>query len=125
MNPSPVELPELLQRLKVNCLGGVRDGTRLRVQCEMVLCDVSEPAGPGVHLYECWTERRNGDGVVKEGQGEGEDENGLQPAANEERVLEMKAPAAWPGLTKASLILGLPTGLVASLATGTSLIVAS
>lgn len=69
MNPSPVELPELLQRLKANCLEGVRDGPRLRVQCEMVLCDVSEPAGPGVHLYECWTERRNGDGVVKKGKG--------------------------------------------------------
>lgn len=66
MNPSPVELPELLQRLKANCLEGVRDGPRL---CEMVLCDVSESAGPGVHLYECWTERRNGDGVVKKGKG--------------------------------------------------------
>lgn len=71
INPSPVELPELLQRLEANCLWGVRDGTRLRVHCEMVLCDVSEPAGPGCvsYLYECWTERRNGDGVVKKGKG--------------------------------------------------------
>lgn len=42
----PVELLEVLQRLKANCLGGVRSGTELRVQCEIVLCDVSEPAGP-------------------------------------------------------------------------------
>lgn len=36
-----------------------------------------------------------------------------------------KVPAACPGLTKISLILGLPSGLAASLATGTSLVVAA
>lgn len=37
----------------------------------------------------------------------------------------MKAPAACPGLTKVSLVSGLPTWHVASLATETSLVVAS
>lgn len=37
----------------------------------------------------------------------------------------MKVPAACPDLTQISLILGLPSVLVASLATGTSLVVAT
>lgn len=78
---------------------------------------------PNVHQDECWMERRNSNGMVRKGKGEGEDS--LQPAANEEKVLEMNVPAACPGLIKVPPSLGLPSGLGASLAPGTSLVAAA